>query len=507
MQLRDYQQKAVENLAAFVENDTEKSVCLMLPTGAGKTFTLSTFIYNFCIEHPERQVLVLVHRRELLQQFSEAIKRTGLIVNLIVAGNYKQTKCDVLVGMVETVNRRTLPKNLGLTVIDECHIGNFKKIIGKLPNKIIGITATPMSASKKDPLSNYFERLIIGAEISELVEQGYLSYGKSYNWSKVVTSQFKVTAGEFNQSDMFNEFSKTKHVMNAVEAYWKHCAGKKTIIFNVNIQHNDIVYEAFREEGLNVRYIDSNSATDQERKEVFEWFNKTKHGILCNVGIATTGLDVPDIEVVMLNRSTKSLPLYLQMVGRGSRIVEGKEYFTILDLGENIRTHGLWDEYRDWSKLFRFLAANKEKAAPQKTCPHCLRLNPPSAKICIECEEPFPVRAAKLDAIKDELIRVDSEVVISVNVDMLLNLSKSRGWKPYGFMFQLIKVIISNIEKQSGQKYGATIPKNIELKIIQFIEKHLHKINTQTNTDFRKGNIKWCISKVMEGLNTPINPN
>src|SRR5699024_8776421 len=117
------------------------------------------------------------------------------------------------------------------------------------------------------------------------------------------------------------QFAKQKSIRTTRVAYEKHAKGTKTIIFNVNIEHSLKVWEEFNSHGYNVHHVDGKTSKE-ERARIFDWFHKTPDAILCNVGIATMGFDEPTINTVIVNRSTTSLPLWLQMTGRGSRITD-----------------------------------------------------------------------------------------------------------------------------------------------------------------------------------------
>ncbi|MDP1745415.1 MAG: helicase-related protein, partial [Bacteroidota bacterium] len=101
-----------------------------------------------------------------------------------------------------------------------------------------------------------------------------------------------------------------------------------------------------------IRHLD-NTNSDQERKDILHWFKTKPDAILTSVGILTTGFDEPTVETIILNRATKSLTLFYQMIGRGSRILPNKSEFTVIDLGNNALRFGLWDSYIDWQAIFR----------------------------------------------------------------------------------------------------------------------------------------------------------
>jgi superfamily II DNA or RNA helicase len=136
-----------------------------------------------------------------------------------------------------------------------------------------------------------------------------------------------------------------------VQAYEEVALGTKTLIFNSGIISSRLVCEAFKKKNYPVKHLDS-TFSDKERAETLEWFHNTKDAILTSVSILTHGFDEPDVETIMLNRATKSLTLYHQMIGRGSRITPVKRQFKIIDLGNNVRRFGLWQQPIDWSHVF-----------------------------------------------------------------------------------------------------------------------------------------------------------
>ena len=123
-------------------------------------------------------------------------------------------------------------------------------------------------------------------------------------------------------------------------------------IFNNGIATSQYVYASFKEAGYDVRHLD-NTNTAKERRDILQWFREKPNAILTSVSILTTGFDEPTVECVMLNRATRSLTLYFQMIGRGSRVLPNKSEFTVVDLGNNLTRFGLWDAPIDWASIFR----------------------------------------------------------------------------------------------------------------------------------------------------------
>src|SRR5690606_13657331 len=136
-------------------------------------------------------------------------------------------------------------------------------------------------------------------------------------------------------------------------AYEELALGTKTLIFNNGINTSLYVYETFKKAGYNIRHLD-NKNTAAERREILDWFSQTPDAILTSVSILTTGFDEPTVQTIILNRATRSLTLYFQMIGRGSRILPDKDEFTVIDMGNNIARFGPWDAAVDWQEIFHF---------------------------------------------------------------------------------------------------------------------------------------------------------
>jgi len=137
-----------------------------------------------------------------------------------------------------------------------------------------------------------------------------------------------------------------------MKAYDQRSKGKKTLIFNNGINTSLYVYESFKQAGLPIMHLD-NKSSKKERAFILDWFKHTPGAILTSVSILTTGFDEPTVESIILNRATKSLTLYYQMIGRGSRILNNKSEFDVIDLGNNFLRFGPWGADLDWQKIFR----------------------------------------------------------------------------------------------------------------------------------------------------------
>jgi len=383
IELRQYQVNGVQ-LASEGFRQHKRQI-FVLPTGGGKTVIFSDIAYKAV--NKGKTVLVLTDRVELFKQASTALGRNNIPICKINADSkilHKDAK--LFVGMVETVARRLAQLQdivFDLIIIDECHKGNFFKIIDAFPDyNVLGFTATP----KNKHLHKYYTNLIDVIGIDKLIEQGYLAPCHPFQMEDDFSDvKLQKSGDDYNEQQLFLHYNKSKLYAGVVEEYLKRCAGSKTLVFNVNIEHSDTMARAFTAAGIPSFSITSKTK-DFDRVKILEGFSRGDFPVLNNCGILTTGYDEPSIETIIVNRKTASLPLWLQMCGRGGRIYPGKPYFTLLDFGKNHDEHGLWDEPRVWK-----LEEPKKKrkggigAAPLKSCKQCKAVIPLMAAKCVYC--------------------------------------------------------------------------------------------------------------------------
>lgn len=420
LQLRNYQKELINQTAKKLFE--RQRVIMCAPTGSGKTIIFSEIIKRHLEKDMFNRVLVLTHRTELFSQSVKAVVSTGIGVTEIKAGmktDREHAECRCLVAMVETIKRRSIKQfgKFSLIIIDEAHRADFNKIIESYPNtNVIGATATPLSASKKKPLKNYYNDIAISVGIQDLIHQGFLSTPRHFK-AQFDDSKLKVRGGEFTMASQFETMNEKIVYENHVEL-WKHHAGsKKTIVFNVNKEHTIETTNRFKLEGIEAEYILSG---DKDRESKMNAFRRGDLQVLLNCEIATTGFDIPDIECVDINRATQSLPLWLQMCGRGSRIARNKKEFIILDFGGNIDRHGMWHTPYDWRQIFFNPKKAGENPAPHKECDNCGALLLASLSKCPECGETQPTQQEKeIEKVRGYLEEVGVSHVEGTHIDDL----------------------------------------------------------------------------------------
>jgi superfamily II DNA or RNA helicase len=439
MEQRSYQVDGINGLADKFGSGKKRLIC-QLATGGGKTVMFAGLVQRW-MQAKDSNILILVHREELLKQARKTIYNWyGVIAEPVTAKTKHAPKARVWVAMVETAYKR-LKKNpnffhtVGLMVIDEAHIGNFIKMLPLFPDTLtIGFTATPISASKKKPLKDYFEDIVCCIDIKQLIEiwqrdhtQGLVP-NMTFAVKEVRREELAVSGNDFDTEQMAQVYSGGKHIDNTVKAYERFSIGQKSIVFNCNKEHSLKVNRAFLDAGYQSRHLDDESP---DRVAILEWFANTPDAILNNIGILTAGFDEKSIRTVIVNKDTLSVALWLQMTGRGSRPFPGKDFFVIVDMGTNAKRHGDWCAQRDWVDIFN----NPEKprdggVGGVKDCPSCGCLIPVSSRVCKFCGAVIAVTQQDkydLAAVEFELFTQNSPVNLSVR-DIITQTSERKDY-------------------------------------------------------------------------------
>lgn len=360
--LYPFQEQTVNTIIEELKvNGNNFNLLYQLPTGGGKTVIFSEIAKKY-IELWGKKVLILTHRIELSVQTSKQLYAIGVnnkIINSEVKAIPDQHEYSCFIAMVETLNNRlqedeNFIEDVGLVIVDEAHYNSFRKIFQFYQGgNILGVTATPLSSNRVLPLNDNYNKLLVGESISSLIEGQYLANAETYTYDVNLHGLKIGSNGDFtvSSSDVVygNYFMQEKLLF----AYEEIAIGTKTLIFNPGIDTSVRVEETFKKRGFKIRHLDS-TFSDKDRKEVLQWFKETKDAILSSVGILTTGFDEPTVETIILNRATRSLTLYHQMIGRGSRKLPNKDNFKVIDLGNNVRRFGIWQDYINWQDAFRF---------------------------------------------------------------------------------------------------------------------------------------------------------
>ena len=361
-ELYQYQKGAIQKIfECFESANDDYHLLYQLPTGGGKTVIFSEIVRQY-LKTRQKKVLVMTHRIELCKQTSAVLSEFG-VTNKVIDSKARlddQSEYDCFVAMVETLNNRLKDDKLdisdiGLVIIDEAHYNSFTKLFKFFDNSfILGVTATPLSSNIELPMTDNYNELIVGESIESLIENRFLAQANMYSYNVGLTSLIVGANGDYTVKSSEDLYTNSEMLTKLMTAYNEKCLNKKTLIFNNGINTSLFVYDLFKRAGLPIAHLD-NTTTKKERANILKWFKKTPNAILTSVSILTTGFDEPSVEAIILNRATKSLTLYYQMIGRGSRIFKNKNSFDVIDLGNNFHRFGPWGSTNlDWQRIFKY---------------------------------------------------------------------------------------------------------------------------------------------------------
>jgi superfamily II DNA or RNA helicase len=418
--LRTYQIEAIKELRDGFKK--HKRQILALTTGGGKTLIFSEMVRLAALRGT--QTLVLTNRIELFAQTLRTLQMDAQGVN--AGSKHFDPFANVTVAMVETLKRR-MPENFKpqLIICDEAHNAAFNKVIDAYPDAfVIGATATPLGKH----IYKYYTNIVQTIDTPELIEMNFLSPCRAFQMVDDF-SDLEVKAGEYTEKSLFNHFNDRKLYGGVIEQWQQRANGKKTLVFNVNIEHAQNMTEAFRQAGVVSECITSNTPK-HERENILRAFSQGLFPVLNNCGILTTGYDEPTIECIVMNRKTLSLPLWLQCCGRGSRIAPNKSEFILLDFGMNHDVHGLWSEPRQWS--LKPPKKKREREMPVKTCPNCDAMLHAAARDCKYCGHIFEVKESQPASgkmVEVSAAHLEGKRIADLTLDELAQLQKSKKAK------------------------------------------------------------------------------
>ena len=338
IQLRPYQQEALDAVNAFSDKGINRQL-VVLPTGAGKTVIFSHLPQT---KNDSLPMLVLAHRAELLYQAKEKIgwSNPELDIQIEQADNIAG-HCDVVVASVPTLGRaeseRILkyPKNYFKTiVIDEAHHAaapTYRRILDYFnPSLLLGVTATPQR-SDNTRLTDVFDEIVYYKTIQDLIEDGYLCSLVGYRIkTETDISGVATNEGDYVASQLEDAIDTPERNAHIVAAYHSLVPESKAIVFCAGVKHANNLASSFSATQVPTEVILGDTST-QDREHILARFKSGKTRVLVNVGVLTEGFDEPSIQSIILARPTRSTLLYTQIVGRGTRLYEGKPHCTILD--------------------------------------------------------------------------------------------------------------------------------------------------------------------------------
>lgn len=359
--LRPYQERAIASVLDHMRGGAQ-SVCLVAPTGSGKT-RMGEELVHLAMRKSGR-VLWLAHRRELLKQASLRLRRSlgHLEVGVISPGEDWSPGSPVQVATVQTLLARDHRPEATLIVFDEAHhyvSDEWRALAQAYPNaRAVGLTATPERGDGR-PLGDVFQKLTVAASYSELIADGHLVPARVFE------------PGEYISDGL---------ALDVVNAYQHYASMHRAFVFCRSVEEAHELALRFRRYGWPAAAIEANTPTAERDRHLAD-FAAGVLRVLVSVNTLTEGVDIPETSCIILARTIGHSSTYLQMVGRGLRPAPGKTECTVLDLVGAWRLHGLPTEDRDYSLSGE--GGIRRKAATAVT--QCLKCGAVSEAHVAEC--------------------------------------------------------------------------------------------------------------------------
>lgn len=420
--LRDYQIEAIRGVYSAFKNGNQQ-VLLQLPTGAGKTSTFCQIVKDFRLKRPDQKVLLIAHRKELIDQMHDRLVLFGLESIPAYGGRAKSPNFPVQCTSVQTLTRcreNEFPTDVGLIVCDECHhaiADGYLKVFERYSSALVlGVTATPCRTDGKG-LDGVFQELILGPTPRKLINEGYLSKYRAFVGKSANLQGVKTHGGDYQIGQLADRAMEADILGDLIENWHRLAFGKKTIVFAINCKHSLEIVRRYLARGIKAEHIDAKTPS-LDRKAILNRFKSGETTVLCNVGIITEGFDVPDCEVIQLARPTKSLSLYLQMcLDRQTEILTKQGWKGVDSLSEDdiVACIDMQTQKAVWSEVLEKIVR------PIDPSEHWITLKSPHLDLRVTDRHNLIVKnkSLKLEPAKDTAQRKASfEVPISCDEDL-----------------------------------------------------------------------------------------
>ena len=373
IKLFDYQEDMKERIEKALR--LHRSVMAQMPTGTGKTYLLTAVIDSFVSNNPKEKVWIVAHRRELVSQIDETIRKFH---------SYSASNTSSLLSSVKAMSIQWLMRHYdeieeepGMIVIDEAHHAlakTYKEMWERFPKaKFLGLTATPCRLNGKG-FTDLFDVLVQSWCVPEFISKGrlvtydFVSIKSDGVTQRLIDSLQKRGAdGDYQNKEMDRLLNKKPSIERLYQSLEEYGKDRKGIVYAINISHAQKITKLYQEHGVKAIAIDSKTPAS-ERQQDIEAFKKGDIQVLVNVDIFSEGFDCPDVEFVQLARPTLSLAKYLQMVGRGLRVAKGKKNCVIIDNVGLYRVFGLPSQVWNWNAMFegKLKVGKKKETAKER---------------------------------------------------------------------------------------------------------------------------------------------
>lgn len=407
MTLRPYQNQLANDIRAAFGSGANRPLAVS-PTGSGKT-VLFSYITSQVLKRGSR-VIIVAHRREILDQISATLKRVGVPHGFIQAGKFASTQ-PAMVASIQTLARRldTIPAP-DLVIIDEAHHSvskSYVQMFAAWPTaKFIGVTATPERLDGKG-LGAMFDRMVMGPSVQWLIDNGFLAQPVYYAPREVVDlSQVHTVAGDFDRSEAEEIVDTPRITGDAVTHYVRFCNRQRAVAFCISVAHAQHVADTFNSCGIPSASIDG-TLDPEVRKQRVEDLTAGKILVLTSCELISEGFDLPAVNAAILLRPTHSLSMHLQQVGRALRPYPGKTNAIILDHVGNCLRHGLAEQERDWDLSGREKRLKKSSLVETKQCSKCFAIF--AGTVCPQCGSQREIAVREIEEVDGELQRLSIE--------------------------------------------------------------------------------------------------
>lgn len=407
--LRPYQQAAITAIYGYFQTHTGNPL-VVIPTAGGKSLVMASFIEGVLKAWPDQRILIVTHVRELIaQNHAEMIGLWPDAPSGIYSAGLgkREAQARILFAGIQSIHRRAAEiGHTDLVLIDEAHLipgkssTMYRRFLDALKAinpalKVIGLTATPFRLDcgmLHEGQNALFTDIAYEAPVRELIDAGYLSPLVSKQpATRLDVSKVGTRAGDFIARDLAAAVDQDAITRAAVAEIIEHGRDRKSwLAFCSGVEHARHVAEEFGRQGISCRTIFGDTPKD-ERDAILAAFKRGEIRALASMGVLTTGFNAPGVDLIALLRPTQSAGLYVQMVGRGTRLAPGKENCLVLDFAGNVRRHGPIDLVRP-----KRPGDGGGGEAPTKVCPECDSIIALSATECPDCGYVFPAREVKI---------------------------------------------------------------------------------------------------------------
>jgi DNA repair protein RadD len=354
--LRPYQSDVIGDYHAAIDRG-QRRIILVCPTGGGKTVIGASIIDSLVHSHINRSVLVLAHRREIINLTSRKLHAAGVAHGIIQAAFPTRPDEPVQVASIQTLWTRAITigsMNLppaDLLVVDECHhapAATYRKIIEAYPGAVLlGLTATPCRGDGRG-LGGIFQTMIESPQAADLIKQGYLVGTRVYAPCDPDLRGVRTQAGDYVESQLAERMDRDNLVGDIVTHWHKYGERRKTVAFAVSVEHSIHIRDEFIKSGVRAEHIDG-STPKPERDATLAQLESGDLNVISNCMVLTEGWDMPDVGCCVLARPTRKMGLYRQMVGRVLRPTDGKTDAIVLDHSGAVFRHGFVEDPVEWT--------------------------------------------------------------------------------------------------------------------------------------------------------------